>query len=73
MNKQIFLVGHIIKETEDGTIWDVLGAFETAAEAEAACYDERCFVGPLTLEEVLPTEIIEWPGAYYPQKEGQSA
>lgn len=63
----VFIAGHIIEQNESGIIWDIVGAFSTAKEAEHACYDDHCFIGPLVLNEPLPKEIINWPGSYFPK------
>lgn len=65
---EIFVVGHVIGVCEDKTAWDVLGVFSCKNRAEAACYDPRCFVGPLTLDQELPREILDWPGCYFPSE-----
>jgi len=64
-NMTLYVAGHLIAETEQGLVWDILGIFDSEDMAVQTCYDENCFVGPLRLNEALPTEIISWVGAYY--------
>lgn len=70
---QVWVAGHAIMEfTQSGTeyiAWDILGVFLTEERALAACHNEDCFVGPLNMDEALPSDIGEWPGCYYPYAE----
>ena len=69
---QLYVTGHIIEETDEGIIWDILGIFDTEDQAVDACYDISCFVGPVELNKSFPREIIEWPGCWYPfNQEGE--
>ena len=67
----LYIAGHIIEDREEdpGPVWDILGVFDLDYLAEQACYDDTCFVGPLELNQVLPKEILQWPGAYFPKNE----
>lgn len=46
--------------------WEFVGVFDSVAGAEAACTDARYFVGSATLNERVPDDSLEWPGAYSP-------
>ena len=63
---KVFIAGRAIKMCPEGIVWEVLGAFSTPTKAEAACYDDTCFVGPLEMDEQLPKETMDWPGLYFP-------
>ena len=67
---KVFVTGHIIENCEAGIVWDILGVFSERGRAEAACYDEACFVGPLKLNLELPKEIVSWPDCYFPLSQG---
>lgn len=67
---QLWLVGKLIPN-EDYTkwnTWEVQGIFDTEEAAKAVCSTPCHFVGPLFLNEVLPDESTEWPGAYSPKQ-----
>ena len=53
-----------------GTPWAFQGVFTTKQKAIAACVDWNYFIGPALLDEVLPSENMPWPGAYYPNPPG---
>jgi len=59
---QLWIVGRV---TELGD-WQFQGVFDTEEAAVAACKDETWFVGPVALNEELPEEAMDWPGAYFP-------
>lgn len=46
--------------------WELMGVYTTFDQAEKACKVPRDFIGPVPLDEALPDEPTEWPGAYYP-------
>jgi hypothetical protein len=48
---------------------EIIGAFRTRKEAIEACQESTDCIGPLTLGEVQPREIVEWEGAFYPLAE----
>lgn len=70
---QLWIAGHNVMEfCQDGTeyiAWDVLGVFSSEEKAVAACHNENCFVDPFYLDEILPPDVGEWPGCYYPYAE----
>lgn len=45
---------------------EIIGLFETEVDAVTACRDPTDCIGPLAVGEVLPREMVDWPGAYYP-------
>lgn len=47
--------------------WEFQGVFDQKSMAENACKDDRHFVGPVNLNEMIPDEPRIWPGAYYPK------
>lgn len=48
--------------------WQFQGVFDSEAAALAACRDPYYFIGPATLNEALPHELMpEWPGAKWPK------
>lgn len=63
---RLWLVGKV--NSENYKEWEFQGVFITKARAVAACKDEFYFVGVLTLNEALPYESEDWPGAYYPMR-----
>lgn len=60
---RIWVVGRIRKKRP----WEFQGVFWTKKRAIAACEDETYFIGPATLNEILPRDTRVWPGAYYPK------
>jgi hypothetical protein len=64
---KVWICGQTRCETPSGRVWEIQGAFSTEALAVAACRNEAYWVGPLTLDESLPEELIPWPGCYYPK------
>ncbi len=44
------------------------GVFTTEPKAVAACRGELYCVCPAKLDEELPEELCDWPGAYYPHR-----
>ena len=64
---RLWIVGQYRGETEDGHVaWDFQGVFASKEEAEAACLNEKYFVGQAALGEQLPDHGLAWPGARYP-------
>lgn len=63
----VFLVCRTTAETEQGRVFEVMGAFASESEAREACRAGE-WIGPLALGARLPDEPIEWPGAYYPNE-----
>lgn len=49
------------------TPFEILGLYSSKTKAAEKCSELYDVVGPLTLDEDLPEEITEWPGAFYPR------
>lgn len=64
---ELFVVGKHVAETTCGHVWEFQGIFESILKAEEACLNESYFVGPCELNQSIPDESREWPGAYYPK------
>lgn len=47
--------------------WEVLGVFESAELAEAACTERNHFYGPMVLNRRMPDETVEWVGLTWPK------
>lgn len=62
---RVFLVCKTTAETDQGHVFEVMGAFASEAEAVSQCHSGE-WIGPLTMGERFPDEPMEWPGAYYP-------
>lgn len=64
-NKSRFwVVGKISPGSNYG--WEFCGLFSTETKAKKVCLNEYYFIGPVTLDKVLPEAPEEWVGAYYP-------
>ena len=62
---KLWVVGKVNKKNHRQ--WEFQGVFDDMGVAEDTCKDESWFVGPVTLNQVIPDETIVWPGAcYYP-------
>jgi len=66
MSENLWLVGRYISKHEDGPCWEWIGIFDSEQKAIDSCRDESYFIGPATLNEVLPNETVDWPRCYYP-------
>lgn len=62
-NKQVWIVGQCDTESID---WFFQGVFSTEQQAIDQCIDERFFIGPAIIDEILPIEVTDWEGCYYP-------
>jgi hypothetical protein len=62
------------KETfdENPKSFEIQGVFDSKDKAIDACKDVRYFIGPLKLNQALPDEKQEWPGAIYPLAEKEN-
>jgi len=63
---ELWIVGESL-EGDDS--WAFVGVYDSQKKAEDACITENYFVGPATLNETSPLEIVEWLGAYYPKEQ----
>ncbi len=61
----VWIVGRV--KDEESLVWDFQGVFTTEDAAVNACRDISYFVGPATLDEVLPHSTMDWPDSYRPQ------
>jgi len=62
----LWIVGKVNKSNRKE--WEFHGVFDRKDMAEEACKDDRYFIGPVKLNEVLPDDPVLWPGAYYPKE-----
>lgn len=46
--------------------WHIQGVGTDEQSAINLCADESYFIGPLPIDVVMPHELINWTGAYYP-------
>lgn len=72
--KILWLVGEHQGTLKDGkypegyfAAWDWIGIFSTEKQAVAACYNERCVIGPIELNNAKGQERTAWIGSYYPK------
>jgi hypothetical protein len=61
--KTVWIVG---KNLNNNGKWDFQGVFDNLARARMACYDINDFVAPANMNEEIPQESGDWPGAHYP-------
>ncbi|MFW6122242.1 MAG: hypothetical protein ACOC80_15270 [Petrotogales bacterium] len=60
MDDNLYVAG--VFEVDSETDWNILGIFDSIEDAEDACVDENCFVGPLVIgPEVVDMEEIWFP------------
>lgn len=48
--------------------WDLQGVFDSEKKAISACKNEDYFIGPVELNKEIPSNQIEWEGAYFPKQ-----
>lgn len=66
---ELWVCGKVRKVyTEKLVVWDLQGVFDSETQAVNACKTDQHFVGPVLLNEELPEEGVQWPGAYFPNK-----
>lgn len=65
---EVWVVGQYRGVVDGVAAWDILGIMSSQDAAEEVCkgYLDR-FVGPFTVDVVLPDEVLVWPGCYYPE------
>ena len=62
---KLFIVGKVI--SFDAQSWEFDGLYSTEEGALKRCEGhDNYFIGPVTLDEELPEDVIDWIGAYYP-------
>jgi len=71
VNSIVWLAVQVQANPEDDRPYplEIIGVFRTRKAAEQACQEPTDCIGPLTIGEILPREMVEWPGAYYPLAE----
>lgn len=63
---KLWIVGKTLNPDESEDRWEFFGVFDSEEKAVKACKDANYFVGPVELNEELPSEAIPWPNSYYP-------
>jgi hypothetical protein len=66
---ELWIVGKRIP----GMSWEFCGVFDDEKKAVSACLDKRYFVGPATLNALIPDESTIWRGAYYPHSKSSGS
>jgi hypothetical protein len=61
---RVWIVGKV--DGDNFREWEFQGIFASEEGAVAACESELYFVAPAVVDERLPDQSVEWPGAYYP-------
>jgi len=49
--------------------WEYQGIFDDEQMAVDACEDDNWFIGPVKMNEKVPVQCMDWPGAYFPLAE----
>lgn len=65
--KALWIVGRALDF--GSSAWDFRGVFDDQHLAERCCIDDKHFVGPCFLNEQMPSDRVEWRGAYFPALE----
>lgn len=68
---KLWVVGQFFEESIPANKWAFVGVFDTEEAAIAACTADNYCILPATLNEVLPEEVVVWPGGYYPRLESK--
>lgn len=66
MSTILWVVGKVVRHTEDGAVWEFEGVFSGPAAADAACVSEFHFYGAAELDRAVDVSA-PWPGARYPR------
>ena len=61
----VYIVGRL-EPVGDKVLLEVDGVFDDYERAVKVCKTPRHFIGPVPLNETLPTKGIAWPGMHYP-------
>lgn len=56
----------VVIRVHQSDMWEFMGVYDTQAAAEARCTADNDMVGPCFLNDYVPDETSDWPGAYYP-------
>ena len=52
---------------KDDLVACVVGVFDNKQEADDACLDEKHYVFPMRMNEVITGDPMDYPAAYYPK------
>ena len=63
---KLWIVGKWRSGEAAHSVWDFQGVFSSEKRAVAACRSWRYFVGPATLDRMLPELAVEWEDGFYP-------
>jgi len=61
----VYVVGRL-EPVGNRVLLEVDGVFDDYQRAVKHCKTARHFIGPIPLNETLPTDGIAWPGMHYP-------
>jgi len=61
---QLWIAG--TTKSADGTVWELIGVFDSYTKAVAACTKQNDWVAPITLNTAAPQETTVFPDAEYP-------
>lgn len=63
---KLWIVGQYRSGSIPNVVWDFQGVFDSEEKAVAACVDKNYFIGPIGLNEAVPSEASAWPGSRHP-------
>ena len=63
---KLWIVGKWRSEETENSVWDFQGVFSSEKRAVAACRSWRYFVGPATLDRMLPDITVHWEDGFCP-------
>lgn len=61
----LWIVGKTVENTDRGAIWEFQGVYASLEKAREAC-KPGYFIGPATLDQIVPDQTEEWPGSFDP-------
>ena len=70
--RRVWITGRVWSNGRGVSGWEVLGVCSRRDLAVDRCERENDFVAPLLVDEDLPDQQSEWPGASYPLAEERS-
>lgn len=62
---RVWIVGKVNKKNHKQ--WEFQGVYDDEQKAIDVCEDEFWFIGPAQMNTHIPTETVDWPGAFYPK------
>lgn len=65
---KLWVTGKALNPDEENDRWEFVGVFDSEENAVKACKDANYFVGPVELNEELPSETVPWTDGYYPRR-----